>query len=107
MGPASKSPSLISRIVCALICAGAVALLLAVTPTAMLLAGADPSPSTWRRLAAVGSVFCLLAATAGFWLGPDRILRVLEDEWQGRLWTSILIGVGLSALARLLWRFTR
>lgn len=98
-------PSLVSRIVCAMACAGAFALLLAVTPVAMVLAGADPLPATWRRSVTVGSFFCLLAAGAGFWLGSHRVVRLLEDEWKRRLWVSILIGLGVTALVRLLWRF--
>ncbi len=78
-------PSLASRIVCAFACAGTVALLLAVAPISMVLAGADPAPSTWRRVVTVGSFLCLLAAGAGFWLGPDRTLRLLADTEPGSM----------------------
>lgn len=105
MVPPPTPPSLASRILCAFACAATIALLAAVAPLASVLAGADPSPATWRRLVTVGSFFCLLAAGAGFWLGPHRVVRLLEDESKGRLWVSILIGVGVTALVRLLWRF--
>lgn len=98
-------PSLASRILCAFACAGTIALLAAVAPIASVLAGADLSPQTLRRLFTVTGFFCLLAAGAGFWLGPSRVLHHLENESQGRLWVSILMALGVTALVRLLWRF--
>lgn len=86
-------------------CGAAVALLLAVAPVAVVLSGGNPAPQTWQRLTLVGGMLCLLAAAGGFWLGPDRTLRLLADAEPARPWRYILLGICLNALILLVWRF--
>lgn len=68
-------PSLVARIVRAMACASALALLLAVTPVAVVLSGGNPAPQTWQRLMLACLHACMLAAAGEFWLGPYRTVR--------------------------------